>query len=143
MAIERGTISKKSQYVAITNTTYVQLAEDLHIKHTFYASANSTGYVMESLCWLAYEQKKYKFILSVVKFAADLEFPHRVVPGPAAAVADGPAPCPLKRAAGDFGPAVAVAPGPAAAVVPGPAKLPRFPTALRKAECETNPEILE
>ena len=113
VAIERNAISKRSQYVAIKNPTYVQLAEKLGIRHTYYSSASNTGNVMESLCWLAYEQKRYNFILSIVKFAADLEYPARVAPGPAAAVAPGPADCPSKRPAAASGPAVAVAPGPA------------------------------
>ena len=143
MAVEREAISKKSKYIAIKTPTYVQLAEKLDIRDKLYSSSYSTQHVMESLCWLAYEQQKYQFILSIVKFSADLEFPHTVVPGPAAAVGAGPAPYHLKRDAGGLGPPVEVAPDPAAAVVPGPAKLPRFPTALRKAECETNREILE
>ena len=138
MAIEREAISKTSKYIAVKTPTYVQLAEKLAIGDKFYSNVYSTGYVMESLCWLAYEQNKYQFILSIIKFAADVEFPHTVVPGPAAPVGAGPAPCHLKRAAGGVGPSVAVTTDPAAAVIPGPAKLPRFSTALRKAECETN-----
>ena len=128
MAIERKAISRKSQYVAIKNPTYVQLADQLGIRHTVYSSANNTGNVMESLCWLAYEQKKYNFILSIVKFATDFEYPDTVARGPAAAVAPGPAVCPPKRPAAASGPAVAVASGPAAAIAPGPAKLRRMQT---------------
>ena len=128
MAIEREAISQKSQYVAIKNPTYVQLAEELGIRHTVYSSANNTGNVMESLCWLAYEQQKYNFILSIVKFATDFEYPDTVDRGPAAAVAPGPAVCPPQRPAAASGPAVAVASGPAAAIAPGPAKLPRKQT---------------
>ena len=128
MAIERNAISQKSQYVAIKNPTYVQLADELGIRDTVYSSANNTGNVMESLCWLAYEQKKYNFILSIVKFAADFEYPDTVARGPAAAVAPGPAVCPPKRPAAASGPAVPVASGPAAAIAPGPAKLPRKQT---------------
>ena len=91
MAIERKAISQQALYVAIKNETYVQLADQLGIRHTYYSSANNTGNVIESLCWLAYEQKKYNFILSIVRFAADFEYPDAVAPGPAAAVAPGPA----------------------------------------------------
>ena len=90
MAIEREVISEKSQYVAIKNETYVQLARKLGIRHKHYSSANNTGNVMESLCWLAYEQKRYNFILSIVKFAADFEYPVT-----ADAVAPGPSVCPV------------------------------------------------
>ena len=83
---------------------------------------------MESLCWLAYEQQKYNFILSIVKFATDFEYPDTVARGPAAAVAPGPAVCPPQRPAAASGPAVAVASGPAAAIAPGPAKLRRMQT---------------
>ena len=68
-AIERGAIANKSKYVAITNETYVQIADTLGIKHEYYSSANNTGNVMESLSWFAYEQKKFDFILSIAKFA--------------------------------------------------------------------------
>ena len=54
VAIERDAISKKSQFVAIKNPTYVQLADKLGIRDTFYSSANNTGNVMESLFWFAY-----------------------------------------------------------------------------------------
>ena len=128
MAIEREAISQKSQYVAIKNPTYVRLADELGIRDTVYSSANNTGNVMESLCWLAYEQKKYNFILSIVKFATDVEYPDTVARGPAAAVAPGPAVCPPQRPAAASGPAVAVASGPAAAIAPGPAKLRRKQT---------------
>ena len=97
LAIEREKISNKSQYVAVKNETYVQLADKLGIKHAHYSSANNTGNVMESLCWLAYEQNRYDFILSIVKFAVDLEYPDAVAAdfeypdavasGPAVAVA--------------------------------------------------------
>ena len=94
VAIEREAISKKAQYVAVKNETYVQLARELGIRHIHYSRANNTGNVMESLCWLAYEQKRYNFILSIVKFAADFEYP-----ATADAVAPGPAVCPSKRPA--------------------------------------------
>ena len=146
VAIERGAISKRSQYVAIKNPTYVQLAEKLGIRHTYFSSANNTGNVMESLCWLAYEQKRDNFILSIVKFATDFEYPvtvaagpaaaypDTVAPGPAAAVAPGPADCPSKRPAAASGPAVAVASGPAAATAPGPAKRRRTQTSAPSAK---------
>ena len=110
MAIEREKISNKSQYVAVKNETYVQLADKLGIKHAHYSSANNTGNVMESLCWLAYEQNKYDFILSIVKFAVDLEYPDTV--------------------AADFEYPDAVASGPAVAVASSPAKTRRRQTSV-------------
>ena len=71
LAIEREKISNNIKYVAVKNETYVQLAEKLGVKNEYYSSANNTGNVMESLCWFAYEQNRYDFILSIVKFAVD------------------------------------------------------------------------
>ena len=76
LAIEREKISNKSQYVAVKNETYVQLADKLGIRHAHYSSPNNTGNVMESLFWLAYEQGRYDFILSIIKIATDIEYPH-------------------------------------------------------------------
>ena len=90
LAIERQKISNKSQYAAIQNATYVELADKLGIRDTYYSSPNNTGNVMESLCWFAYEQERYDFILSIVKFAADFEYPDKVASGPAAVVASNP-----------------------------------------------------
>ena len=106
VAVERKVVSTKIFYVAIKNDTYVHLADRLGIRHTHYSNANNTGNVLESLCWLALEQKRYSFILSIVKFAADVEYP-RVSHQQSS----------LKRAV--------VASGTAAAVSPVPAKLPR------------------
>ena len=128
IAIERNSLSKKSPYVAVKNNTYVKLAEELDIKHSYYCSASSTGNVCKCLCWLAYEQRRYKFILSIVKLAADIEFPLTVSSGSASSVAAGPVPNSLKRTIHDVDPAVAVDPGPAAAVVAGPAKQRRRQT---------------
>ena len=89
VAIERQAISKKSLYVAISNGTYVWLAEKLEIRHEYYSNANNTGNVMESLSWFAYEQKRFDFILSIVHIAANLEFPATATPGPATASAPG------------------------------------------------------
>ena len=110
LAIEREKISNKSQYVAVKNETYVQLADKLGIRHAHYSSPNNTGNVMESLCWLAYEQNRYDFILSIVKFAVDLEYPDAV--------------------AADFEYPDAVASGPAVAVASSPAKTRRRQTSV-------------
>ena len=117
LAIEREVISKKSHYIAIHNDTYVKLANALGIRDRTYSSPNNTGNVCEALCWLAYEQGKYKLILSIAKFAADVEFPGSGVPGHASAVVPGPAPQPCKRSAQVCGLPVVVATGPAAAKV--------------------------
>ena len=73
----------------MNNRFYVDESK-LGLRDTFYSSPNNTGNVMESSCWLAYEQKKYDFILSIIKFAADCEYPDTVAAGPAAVVACAP-----------------------------------------------------
>ena len=78
VAIERGLISPKSQYIAIKNGTYVYIAEALGIRNDYYRNASNTGNVMESLFWFAYEQKRHNLILSIVKIAIDFEFPQAV-----------------------------------------------------------------
>ena len=90
VAIEREAISNKSQYAAIQSATHVELADKLGIKDTYYSSRNNTCNVMKSLCWLAYEQNRYEFLLSIVQFAADFEYPGTVASGPAAVVAPSP-----------------------------------------------------
>ena len=78
MAIERGLISSKSQYIAVKNDTYVYLAVQLGIIDKNFSSANNIGNVMESLFWCAYAQKRYDWILNIVKVAMEYEFPHAV-----------------------------------------------------------------
>ena len=86
VAIERRSVSDKCMFVAIKNATYVRLAEELAIRHNYYSNANNTGNVMEALHWLAFEQKRYKFILTIAHMAADIEFRTSVKPAPAAAI---------------------------------------------------------
>ena len=117
VAIEREVISKNSHYIAIGNETYVRLADALGIRDRDYSSPNNTGNVCEALCWLALEQKKYNLIVSIAKFAADVEFPRSAAPGHVPAVVPGPAPQPCKRSAQVCGLPVVVASGLAAAKV--------------------------
>ena len=134
VAIERKAIAENSQYIAVKNRTYVQLAQKLQIRNKYFSNANNTGNVLESLCWLAYEKKEYNFILSIAKFAADFEYPRKAVPGPAAAVATGPTASTLKRPAERLDNTVVVAPGPATAGVPGPAKVRRKQSSARVSD---------
>jgi len=76
LAIERRATSPESDYVAIKTGTYVNLADKLDIRNDYFGSANNISNLMECLVWFAYEQKRYHFIMTVVKLAIDLEYPH-------------------------------------------------------------------
>ena len=71
LAIERRAISPKSHYVDIRTNTYVNLADKLDIRNDYFRSASNTGNLMESLFRFTYKQKRYHFIMTVVKFATD------------------------------------------------------------------------
>ena len=76
LAIERRATSPESDYVAIKTGTYVNLADKLDIRNDYFRSASNTSNLMQCLVWFAYEQKRYHFIMTVVKLAMDLEYPH-------------------------------------------------------------------
>ena len=86
------------------------------------------GNVCEADCRLAFQSMKYKPILMMVKFAADVVLSTNGSPWSRSAVAAGPAFCPSIRAADGCGLAVAVAAGPVAAVAPVLAKARRRQT---------------
>ena len=78
VTIERQNVIDKCKYSVICNDVYKEMATSLDIQHSVYSNANNVGNVMESLFWLAYEQHKYGFIISVVHHAADLQLQRNV-----------------------------------------------------------------
>ena len=78
VSIERQNIIDKVKYSVICNGVYKEMATSLDIHHSVYSNANNVGNIMESLVWLAYEQQKYGFIISVVHHAADMQLERNV-----------------------------------------------------------------
>ena len=78
VSIERQNITDKFKNSVICNGVYKEMATSLDIHHSVYSNANNVGNIMESLFWLAYEQQKYGFIISVVHHAADLQLERNV-----------------------------------------------------------------
>ena len=74
VAIEREPSRSTSAHIVIFNKVYLKLAQRLDIVHKNWASEFNVGNVLECLCWLAYEQQRYEFIITVVHHAADIQF---------------------------------------------------------------------
>ena len=74
VSIERMKLKSACRWATVSNSVYVYLASVMEIRHPAYCGANNVGNTMEALIWLAYEQKKYKFIISVIHHAANLQW---------------------------------------------------------------------
>ena len=74
VAIERDPSRSTSAHIVIFNNVYLKLAQRLDIVQRNRSSEFNVGNVLECLCWLAYEQQRYEFIITVVHHAADIQF---------------------------------------------------------------------
>lgn len=74
LSIERGKLTRNSNCCYICNGVYVKMAQALIMIHRVYNNETNVRNMLESLCWLAFEQKKYRFIFSLVHHAADIHW---------------------------------------------------------------------
>ena len=83
VAIERDSRNATLSYLVISTRVYVELAARLCILHERFCSEFNVTNVMECLMWLAFEQGRYEFIITVVHHAANiqLDITANVVPG--------------------------------------------------------------
>ena len=72
VSIERQKLKSTCRWATLPNSVYVYLATVMEIRHAVHDSESNVGNTMESLIWVAYEQKKYKFIISIIHHAANL-----------------------------------------------------------------------
>ena len=63
------------QYKAIGNGPYKQLSMALNLADAEKSSNNNCGNILEHMMWLALENKRYEWILGVVRWCAKTEFP--------------------------------------------------------------------
>ena len=74
VSIERKKLKRTCTWATVFNCVYEELGRVLEIHHPVYCRANNIGNTMQVLMWLAYEQQKYTFIISIIHHAANLQW---------------------------------------------------------------------
>ena len=74
LSVERQRLASNCKLHVICNKAYVHMAIALNMVHPCYCFSNNVSNTMQALLWLAYEQKKYGFIISMIHHVANLQW---------------------------------------------------------------------